>query len=70
MTLTRWRCSVGLRVERDQPIYEISTERVDSEIPSPEDGVILELLVEPGATFAHGTVIGKILMEPFLDIGT
>jgi biotin carboxyl carrier protein len=70
MTLTRWMCSVGSRVEHDQPIYQVWTELVDSEIPSPDAGVILELLVEPGATFAPGTVVGKILVDPFLDIGT
>jgi biotin carboxyl carrier protein len=68
MTLTRWMCSVGSRVEHDQPIYEVSTDIVDSEIPSPADGVILELLVEPGATFASGTVVGKMLSNPYLDI--
>lgn len=68
MTLTRWMCSVGSRVEHDQPIYEISTEMVDSEIPSPTNGVILELLVEPGASFAPGTVVGKLIADPFLDV--
>jgi biotin carboxyl carrier protein len=70
MTFTKWLCCVGSRVERDQPIYEVSTDLVDSEIPSPDDGVIYELLVEPGATFAPGTIIGRIMTDPFLDIGT
>lgn len=70
MTLKCWICSVGSRVKRDEPIYEVSTEMVDSEIPSPDDGVIFELLEEPGATFAPGTVIGKILVEPDADFGS
>jgi biotin carboxyl carrier protein len=68
MTLTRWMCSVGSRVKYDQPIYQVSTDVVDSEIPSPADGVILEVLVDRGAAFAPGTVVGKILSDPYVDV--
>jgi 2-oxoglutarate dehydrogenase E2 component (dihydrolipoamide succinyltransferase) len=52
--VTRWFKSVGDRVERDEPLYEISTDKVDSEMPSPAAGVLTEILVEEGDTVAVG----------------
>ena len=51
-TLTRWLKKPGDRVERDEPLFEISTDKVDTEIPSPSEGVLSEVLVQEGATVA------------------
>ena len=59
-TLTRWLKKVGEHVERDEPLFEISTDKVDTEIPSPEAGTLAEILVQEGATVAINTVVGKI----------
>jgi 2-oxoglutarate dehydrogenase E2 component (dihydrolipoamide succinyltransferase) len=59
-TLTRWLKKVGERVERDEPLFEISTDKVDTEIPSPAEGALSEVLVEEGATVAVGTIVGRI----------
>jgi 2-oxoglutarate dehydrogenase E2 component (dihydrolipoamide succinyltransferase) len=59
-TLTRWLKKVGEHVERDEPLFEISTDKVDTEIPSPEAGTLTEILVQEGATVAINTVVGKI----------
>jgi 2-oxoglutarate dehydrogenase E2 component (dihydrolipoamide succinyltransferase) len=47
-------------VERDEPLFEISTDKVDTEIPSPAEGALSEVLVEEGATVAVGTIVGRI----------
>jgi 2-oxoglutarate dehydrogenase E2 component (dihydrolipoamide succinyltransferase) len=59
-TLTRWLKKKGDRVERDEPLFEISTDKVDTEIPSPVAGVLAEMLVEEGKTVAISTVVGRI----------
>ena len=59
-TLTRWLKKRGDRVERDEPLFEISTDKVDSEIPAPAAGVLAEVLVEEGATVAINSVVAKI----------
>ncbi|MDX1981765.1 MAG: 2-oxoglutarate dehydrogenase, E2 component, dihydrolipoamide succinyltransferase [Bryobacteraceae bacterium] len=59
-TLTKWLKKPGDRVERDEPLFEISTDKVDSEIPSPAAGVLGELLVEEGKTVAINTVVARI----------
>ncbi len=59
-TLTRWLKKVGDKVERDEPLFEISTDKVDTEIPSPEAGVLSEILVQEGATVGINTVVGRI----------
>ncbi|MGA3024624.1 MAG: 2-oxoglutarate dehydrogenase, E2 component, dihydrolipoamide succinyltransferase [Bryobacteraceae bacterium] len=59
-TLTRWLKKKGDRVERDEPLFEISTDKVDTEIPSPAAGVLSDLLVEEGKTVAISTVVGRI----------
>ena len=59
-TLTRWLKKKGEQVERDEPLFEISTDKVDTEIPAPAAGVLSELLVEEGKTVAIGTVVGRL----------
>jgi 2-oxoglutarate dehydrogenase E2 component (dihydrolipoamide succinyltransferase) len=59
-TLTKWLKKAGDRVQRDEPLFEISTDKVDSEIPAPAAGVLAEILVQEGATVAINTVVGRI----------
>ncbi len=59
-TITRWLVAVGDSVERDQPLFEISTDKVDAEIPSPADGVLLEIRQQEGATVAVDQVVAVI----------
>jgi 2-oxoglutarate dehydrogenase E2 component (dihydrolipoamide succinyltransferase) len=59
-TLTKWLKKRGEHVERDEPLFEISTDKVDTEIPSPAAGVLQEVLVEEGKTVAISTVVGRI----------
>ena len=65
-TITRWLVQVGEKVERDQPLFEISTDKVDAEIPSPATGVLLEIRYEEGATVAVDEVVA-LLGEPGED---
>src|SRR5690348_964260 len=59
-TLTKWLKKPGEHVDRDEPLFEISTDKVDTEIPSPVAGVLSQVLVEEGKTVAISTVVGKI----------
>jgi pyruvate dehydrogenase E2 component (dihydrolipoyllysine-residue acetyltransferase) len=59
-TLTRWLKKPGDRVERDEPLFEISTDKVDTEIPSPTEGVLSEVLVQEGATVAINAIVARI----------
>src|SRR5690606_17543804 len=59
-TLTRWLKKPGDKVERDEPHFEISTDKVDTEIPSPAAGVLAEILVQEGETVAIKTLVAKI----------
>ena len=59
-TVGAWLKAVGDTVEFDDPLFEVSTDKVDSEIPSPFDGVMLQILVQPGETVAVGTELAKI----------
>src|ERR671918_1229252 len=56
----RWLKEVGEPVAFDDPLFEVSTDKVDSEIPSPYDGVLLEVLVAPGDTVPVGTTLARI----------
>ncbi len=62
-TVTKWMKNVGDRVERDEPLFEISTDKVDAEIPSPASGVLKEIRVAPGITVPINTVVGVIAAE-------
>ena len=59
-TLTKWLKKPGEHVERDEPLFEISTDKVDTEIPSPAAGTLTEVLVEEGATVGIKTVVARI----------
>src|SRR5579862_7039489 len=59
-TLTKWLKKPGDKVERDEPLFEISTDKVDTEIPSPAAGVLSEILVQEGATVAINSVVARI----------
>jgi pyruvate dehydrogenase E2 component (dihydrolipoamide acetyltransferase) len=59
-TLTKWLKKPGERVERDAPLFEISTDKVDTEIPSPVAGVLIEVLVPEGQTVPIKTVVARI----------
>ena len=62
-TVSVWLKKVGDRVERDEPIMEISTDKVDAEIPSPVAGVLAEVVVNEGQTVEVGTVVAYIETE-------
>ena len=59
-TLSKWLKKVGDQVKRDEPIFEISTDKVDAEIPSPSNGIIAEILVTEGQTVAVQTVVARL----------
>jgi 2-oxoglutarate dehydrogenase E2 component (dihydrolipoamide succinyltransferase) len=59
-TLTKWLKKTGDKVERDEPLFEISTDKVDTEIPSPAAGVLGELLVQEGQTVQVNAVVARI----------
>ncbi len=59
-TLTKWLKKPGEHVERDEPLFEISTDKVDTEIPSPVAGTLAEILVQEGTTVGINTVVGRI----------
>src|ERR1700679_3793294 len=59
-TLTKWLKKSGDKVERDEPLFEISTDKVDTEIPSPAAGTLGELLVQEGQTVQVNAVVARI----------
>ena len=59
-TLTKWLKKPGEHVDRDEPLFEISTDKVDTEIPSPTAGTLSEVLVEEGKTVGINTVVARI----------
>jgi len=58
--ITKWLKKVGDSVEKDEPLFEISTDKVDAEIPAPEAGVLVEIKVPEGATVEVNTVVAVI----------
>src|SRR6476620_10282486 len=62
-TMSRWLKKVGDAVKRDEPIFEISTDKVDAEIPSPTSGVLAEVLVTEGQTVPVQTIVARIETE-------
>src|SRR5438093_7786959 len=62
-TLTRWLKKPGDKVARDEPIFEISTDKVDAEIPSPAAGTLAEIKVQEGQTVPINTVVAQIETE-------
>ena len=59
-TVSKWLKQIGETVERDEPILEISTDKVDAEIPSPSSGTLVEIAVQEGETVEVGTVVAYI----------
>ena len=59
-TITKWLKRVGDTVGKDEPLFEVSTDKVDSEVPSDESGVVVQILVEEGDTVEVGTVLAVI----------
>src|ERR1700761_7688745 len=59
-TITKWLKKIGDTVQRDEPIFEISTDKVDAEIPSPVAGVLSEIKVPEGSTVTINTVVAVI----------
>ena len=59
-TMSRWLKKVGDTVKRDEPLFEISTDKVDAEIPSPSAGILVEVLVTDGQTVAVQTVVARL----------
>src|SRR5437764_14307713 len=59
-TILEWLKQVGDEVEVDEGIVEVSTDKVDTEVPSPAAGILTKILVEPDETVPVGTVLGEI----------
>ncbi|MDP9386700.1 MAG: hypothetical protein M3Q48_01925, partial [Actinomycetota bacterium] len=59
-TITRWAKAVGDRVEEDEVLFEVSTDKVDSEVPSPASGFLAEILVQEGETADVGARLAVI----------
>src|ERR1700727_2827412 len=59
-TITKWLKKPGDTVQRDEPLFEISTDKVDAEIPSPASGVLTEVKIAEGNTVQINTVVGVI----------
>ncbi|MGZ4398616.1 MAG: lipoyl domain-containing protein, partial [Gaiellaceae bacterium] len=59
-TIVRWLKQEGERVEADETLLEISTDKVDTEVPSPGGGILQQILVPEGETVAVGTRVGVI----------
>ncbi|MCH2474413.1 MAG: 2-oxo acid dehydrogenase subunit E2 [Gemmatimonadetes bacterium] len=69
-TVSKWLKQVGDTVERDEPILEISTDKVDAEIPAPSAGILVEVGVEEGETVEVGTVLALIDPEGIALVDT
>jgi 2-oxoglutarate dehydrogenase E2 component (dihydrolipoamide succinyltransferase) len=62
-TITKWLKKPGDKVQRDEPLFEISTDKVDAEIPAPATGVLQEIKVTEGTTVGVNTVVGTISVD-------
>ena len=62
-TVSKWLKAVGEKIDKDEPILEISTDKVDAEVPSPAAGTLLEILVNEGETVEVGAVLARIGAE-------
>jgi 2-oxoglutarate dehydrogenase E2 component (dihydrolipoamide succinyltransferase) len=62
-TITKWLKKPGEKVQRDEPLFEISTDKVDAEIPAPTSGVLQEIKVPEGTTVQVNTVVGSIAAD-------
>jgi pyruvate dehydrogenase E2 component (dihydrolipoamide acetyltransferase) len=68
-TLSKWLKKVGDQVKRDEPMFEISTDKVDAEIPAPSTGVLAEILVTEGQTVAIQTVVARLETDVNASVG-
>src|SRR3954469_17594626 len=59
-TIVRWLKQVGDKVQRDEPLFEISTDKVDAEIPAPASGVLTEIRAQAGTTVQVNSVVAVI----------
>src|SRR6184192_4938218 len=59
-TIVRWIKKVGDKVDRDEPLFEISTDKVDAEVPSPAAGVVSEIRVKEGETVPVNSIVAVI----------
>jgi pyruvate dehydrogenase E2 component (dihydrolipoamide acetyltransferase) len=62
-TITKWLKKPGDKVQRDEPLFEISTDKVDAEIPAPASGVLKEIKIAEGTTVGVNTVVGTIAVD-------
>ena len=62
--VVKWLVEVGELVAKDQPLVEISTDKVDAEIPSPSAGRVTQILVKPGETVPIQAVLAKLETDP------
>src|SRR5438034_1044635 len=69
-TIVRWIKKVGEKVDQDEPLFEISTDKVDAEIPSPAAGVVAEIRVKEGETVAVNSVVAVIGQEGDAAVGS
>jgi 2-oxoglutarate dehydrogenase E2 component (dihydrolipoamide succinyltransferase) len=69
-TLSKWLKKVGDSVKRDEPMFEISTDKVDAEIPAPSSGTLAEILVQEGQTVPVSTVVARLETEVGAKIET
>src|SRR5437762_5568565 len=59
-TVTKWLKKKGDKIQRDEPLFEISTDKIDTEIPSPASGVLQDVMVKEGQTVQINTVVAVI----------
>src|SRR3954469_25569691 len=59
-TITKWLKQEGETIEADEPLLEISTDKVDTEVPSPASGIVTQILVQEGETVEVGTKLAQI----------
>ena len=62
-TITKWLKKPGDKVQRDEPLFEISTDKVDAEIPAPASGILQEIKIAEGTTVNVNTVVGTIAVD-------
>ncbi len=69
-TVSRWMKKVGDKVDRDEPLLEISTDKVDAEIPSPAAGTLIEILAQEGQTVPVNSVVARLGVEGETAVAT
>ena len=69
-TITKWLKKPGDKIQRDEPLFEISTDKVDAEIPAPASGVLQEIKVTEGTTVGVNTVVGTIAVDGEAAVAT